>query len=112
MAYTRKEFEAHDGDRAKKLKKNPRRMRAEHKVIKESRYKGDYLPEKINDVEDRISFLNEDMHSATDAERAKMSKGRKGRQRKRAYKKLEKRRDEYRAEWHRQNPEWGKQNGK
>ena len=106
MAYTRKEFEAHDGDRAKKLKKNPRRMRAEHEVIKESRYKGDYLPEKIIDVEDRISFLDEDMHMATDAERAKLSKGSKGRQRKRAYKKLKKRRDEYRAEWYRQNPGW------
>ena len=106
MAYKQKGYTAHDGDKGKKLKKNPRRMKAEHPVISESRYKGDYLPEKIIDVEDRINFLDEDMYSATDAERAEMSKGRKGRQRKRAYKKLEKRRDEYRAEWYRQNPGW------
>ena len=103
MAYTRKEFEAHDGDKAKKSKKTPRRMRAEHEVIKDSRYTGDYLPEKINDVEDRLADLKEDMHAATPAQREEMSKGSKKRQRKRAIKKLEKRRDEYRAEYNRQN---------
>ena len=100
MAYKRNGYTAHDGD---KTRKTPRRMRAEHKVIKDSRYKGDLLSEKIADVEDRLEFLGEDMHSATPAQREKLNKGSKKRQRARAVKKLEKRRDQYRAEYNRQN---------
>ena len=93
MAYKRKDYKAHDGD---KTKKTPRRQRAEHKVIKKSRYKGDLLSEKIADVEDRIEFLREDAH-ANNITPAKQRKNDK------AIAKLEKRRDEYRAEYKRLN---------
>ena len=96
MAYKREDYKAHDGDKAKKSKKTPRRMRAEHKVIKKSRYKGDNLAEKINDVEDRISFLLEDANGNT-------NNPRKARQQEKAIAKLKKKRDEYRAEYKRLN---------
>ena len=56
MAYKRKEFTAHDG--------NPRRrnrsvMRGEHKDTYV--YKGKNVSERIVDLEDRISFIKEDM---------------------------------------------------
>lgn len=93
MAYKRKDYAAHDGD---KTRKTPRRMRAEHKVIKKSRYKGDLLSEKIADVEDRIEFLMEDANGNT-------NNPRKARQQEKAIAKLKKRRDEYRAEYKRLN---------
>ncbi len=96
MAYKRTDYKAHDGGKPKKSKKTPKRMRAEHEVIKDSRYKGDYLPEKIADVEDRIEFLREDAH-ANNITPAKKRKN------ERAIKRLEKRRDQYRAEYRRQN---------
>tara|TARA_Y100000015_G_C2324730_1_gene58363 strand:- start:16 stop:306 length:291 start_codon:yes stop_codon:yes gene_type:complete len=93
MAYKRNGYTAHDGD---KTRKTPRRMRAEHKVIKKSRYKGDDLGEKINDVEDRIEFLMEDANGNT-------NNPRKARQQEKAIAKLKKRRDQYRAEYKRLN---------
>ena len=93
MAYKRKDYAAHDGD---KTRRTPRRMRAEHKVIKKSRYKGDLLSEKIADVEDRIEFLMEDANGNT-------NNPRKARQQEKAIAKLKKRRDEYRAEYKRLN---------
>ena len=93
MAYKRKDFEAHYGD---KTRRTPRRQRAEHPVIKKSRYKGDDLSEKINDVEDRISFLMEDANGNINSPAKK-------RQNERAIAKLKKRRDQYRAEYKRLN---------
>lgn len=95
MAYKRNGYTAHDGD---KTRKTPRRMRAEHKVLKKSRYKGDDLSEKINDVEDRIEFLMEDANGNT-------NNPRKARQQEKAIAKLKKRRDQYRAEYKRLNEE-------
>ena len=93
MAYKRNGYTAHDGD---KTRKTPRRMRAEHPVIKKSRYKGDDLGEKINDVEDRIEFLMEDASGNS-------NNPRKARQQEKAIAKLKKRRDQYRAEYKRLN---------
>ena len=93
MAYKRKDFEAHDGDRTGKT---PRRQRAEHKVIKKSRYKGKVLAEKIADVEDRIEFLLEDANGNSNDPR-------KARQQERAIAKLKKKRDKYHAEYKRLN---------
>ena len=95
MAYKRKGFEAHDGD---KTRRTPRRQRAEHPVIKKSRYKGKVLAEKIADVEDRIEFLMEDASGNS-------NDSRKARQQERAIAKLKKRRDQYYAEYKRLNEE-------
>lgn len=93
MAYKRKGFEAHDGD---KTRKTPRRQKAEHPVIKKSRYKGKVLAEKIADVEDRIEFLMEDASGNSNDPR-------KARQQEKAIAKLKKRRDQYHAEYKRLN---------
>ena len=83
----------------RKSKKTPRRMRGEHPVIRSSRYKGDYLPEKINDVEDRIHFIHEERHAATPEQLKRLNKKSKQRQRARAIKKLNKRLAQYRSEY-------------
>ena len=93
MAYKREDYKAHDGD---KTRKTPRRQRAEHPVIKKSRYKGKVLAEKIADVEDRIEFLMEDASGNSNDPR-------KARQQERAIAKLKKRRDKYHAEYKRLN---------
>lgn len=74
-------------------RKTPRRMRGEHKAIRKSRYKGDNLQEKINDVEDRIGFLHEASFSES-----KPASARKQKKRNVAVKKLEKRLAQYRSE--------------
>ncbi len=96
MAYKRGEFVPHDGGDKDRTGKTPRRQRAEHKVIKKSRYKGKVLAEKIADVEDRIGFLMEDAWSNNPSPK-------KARQQERAIAKLKKKRDKYQAEYNRLN---------
>ena len=56
MAYTRKEFTAHDG---RPRKKNRGVTRGETKGT--YTYKGKDKAERINDLEDRIGYIKEDM---------------------------------------------------
>ena len=93
MAYKRQDYKAHDGDNTRRT---PRRQKAEHPVIKKSRYKGKVLAEKIADVEDRIEFLMEDASGNSNDPK-------KARQQEKAIAKLKKRRDQYYAEYKRLN---------